>query len=500
MEKPVILSIDQSTSGTKALLINSNGKIIYKASKDHRQIYPKPGWVEHDAMEIYNNVTDLIRQTIKESPVSLSAIASLSVTNQRETIVVWDKRTGLPIYNAIVWQCRRTADMCRKLQEDGLEELVKAKTGLTIDPYFSATKVKWILDHMDGAKQKADDGHLLLGTIDSWLLWKLTGGHVHATDYTNASRTMLFDIYRREWDRELLDIFEIPASMLPQVKYSDELFGHCEAIKELPLAIIGVIGDSHGALIGQMCFEEGMVKATFGTGSSLMMNTGLKPAKVDNGLMTTIAYAFGGKVWYALEGIINSTGDTLKWMKDNLGLFDSFQEAEAMAVSLSDNEGVYIIPSFSGLGAPHWNPFVQASINGITRGTNKNHFVRAGMESIVYQIKDVIDLMCDGAAADVKELRVDGGPTSNQFLMQYLADILDVRVVRTNVHELSAMGAAYMGGLGIGVWKHIGEIQALQYSKYEYEREMSKELCERYIREWRAVIDLHTANRSQRGS
>lgn len=499
MDKQAILSIDQSTSGTKALLIRSDGEIIHRASKDHAQIYPRPGWVEHDPMEIYGNVAALIRETVEASPISLGEIAALSITNQRETIVVWDKRTGLPVYNAIVWQCRRTADMCRELREDGLEELVRERTGLTVDPYFSATKAKWILDQVDGAREKAAAGHLLLGTIDSWLLWKLTDGRVHATDYTNASRTMLFDIYGLEWDRYLLDVFDIPAGMLPQVKFSDELFGQCTAVEGMALPIRGVAGDSHGALIGQMCFEAGMVKATFGTGSSLMMNTGLEPVEADNGLMTTIAYAFGGKVRYALEGIVNSTGDTLKWMKDNLGLFDSFREAEAMASSLPDNEGVYIVPSFSGLGAPHWDPFVRASINGMTRGTNKNHIVRAGMESIVYQIKDVVDLMRDRAGAAVKELRVDGGPTSNRFLMQFLADILGVKVVRTNVSELSAMGASYAGGLGTGLWKDAEEIKALQYERYDYERTMTEELCERYCREWRAVIDLHTA-RSRRSS
>lgn len=492
METKLILAIDQSTSGTKAMLINAKGQLVHKRSMDHAQIYPQPGWAEHDAAEIYRNVRDLILCIAGTPSVRIADIAAVALTNQRETVVVWDRHTGEPIYNAIVWQCRRTAERCRELKSNGWERTVKAKTGLTIDPYFSATKIEWILDNVEGARDKALDGDLLAGTMDSWILWKLTGGAVHATDYTNASRTMLFDIYRRRWDAELLELFGIPPGMLPKVKYSDELFGYCTDAGGLTAPICGIIGDSHGALVGQRCFEPGMVKVTYGTGSSLMMNAGKEPVRASEGLVGTIAYAYGGEVHYAVEGIVHSTGDTLKWLKDNLRLFDSFQEAEAMAASLPDNEGVYILPSFNGLGAPYWNPFIQASINGMTRRTNRSHLVRAGIESIVYQIKDVVELMRQEAGIRVSELRVDGGPTTNRFLMQFQADLLGIDVAQSSVPELSAMGAAYLAGLATGVWRGVDEIERLTHSRTVYRRQMDAERSDRYYRGWKSVIRLHT--------
>ncbi|MFE7083179.1 glycerol kinase GlpK [Priestia megaterium] len=489
-QEKYILAVDQSTSGTKVKIINNKGEILTKKSLEHQQYYPNPGWSEHDPIEIYSNVRDLLDEMIKTSTVDVSNIEVLSITNQRETIVVWDKETGLPVYNAIVWQCRRTADLCKELKNKGLEKVVKHKTGLTLDPYFSATKVKWILDNVDGAREKAQNGQLLLGTIDSWLVWKLTNGKVHATDYTNASRTMLYNIYNLSWDDELLDIFTIPQSMLPEVKFSDEIFGIVSNLANLHLPISGIIGDSHGALVGQMCYEKGMVKSTFGTGSSLMMNTGKKAIKSGKGLMTTIAYAYDGTINYALEGIVHSTGDTLKWIKDNLGLFNSFEEAEKMATSIESNDGVYIIPSFSGLGAPYWNPYSKAAIMGMSRRVNKNHIVRAGMESIVYQIRDVIELMNQESGIELKELRVDGGPTTNKFLMQFQADILGINVVKTNVPELSSMGAAYLAGLGKGLWNNIEEIKKLDYSKYFFCCEMNPSDSTKYYQEWKSTIAL----------
>lgn len=494
MKNKYILAIDQSTSGTKVKIVNHKGEIIIKHSKVHTQYYPKPGWSEHDPIEIYDNVKNLILEILKRAPIDRQEIGVLSVTNQRETIVVWDKITGLPVYNAIVWQCRRTADACMELKRQGLESFVKSKTGLTLDPYFSASKVKWILDNIEGVKEKAEKGHLLIGTIDTWLIWKLTNGKIHATDYTNASRTMLFNIFNLSWDHELLNIFNVKTAMLPEVKFSNEIFGFTSDLGELSLPISGVIGDSHGALVGQMCFEEGMVKATFGTGSSLMFNTGNEAVTSSKGLMTSIAYAFDGTVNYALEGIIHSTGDTLKWIKDNLGLFESFDEAEKMAISIHDNDGVYIIPSFVGLGAPYWNPYIKASITGITRRTNKNHIVRAGLESIVYQIKDITDLMYEEAGIQLKELRVDGGPTTNEFLMQFQADILGLEVIKTNISELSSMGAAYLAGLGIGIWDSTEEIRSLNYSKYVYQPKMDSKLREKYYQEWKATISLLVDN------
>ncbi|MBS4208116.1 glycerol kinase GlpK [Bacillus sp. FJAT-50079] len=488
MRKEYILAVDQSTTGTKVQLVNKKGQMIVKDSLEHQQYYPRPGWVEHDPLEIYRNVKTLLMKLVATAPIDVKEIISLSITNQRETIVVWDRQTGLPVHNAIVWQCRRTADLCTEMKQLGTEELIKSKTGLTLDPYFSATKVKWILDHVKGAREKAIKGDLLLGTMDSWLVWKLTNGKAHSTDYTNASRTMLFNIYELTWDNELLNLFNIPASMLPDVRFSNEPFGYSEDLDGIFLPISGIIGDSHGALVGQMCFGEGMVKATFGTGSSLMMNTGKTPIRTEKGLMTTIAYAYDGHVYYALEGVIHSTGDTLKWLKDNLGLFDSFAEAERMATSIKDNEGVYIIPSFSGLGAPYWNPYTKAAIMGMTRRTNKNHLVRAGMESIVYQIKDIIELMYAEAGITMKELRVDGGPTTNAFLMQFLADIIDLDIVKTNIPELSSMGAVYLAGLATGLWEDIIHIKELNYSKYTFTRMMDKQKGRKYYQDWKSTI------------
>lgn len=490
MGKGYILAVDQSTSGTKAVVVNRNGEILARSTKEHKQYYPRTGWVEHDPLEIYENVKWVLQDVINRGGFMPSDIDVLAITNQRETVVVWDKNTGLPIYNAIVWQCRRTAELCDEIKSKGLESVIKDKTGLMINPYFSATKVKWILDNVKGAREKAAKGELLFGNIDSWLIWKLTGGKVHATDYTNASRTLLFNIKTLKWDNELLNIFKIPENMLPEVRSSNEIFGSTEAGELFPVSIpiSGVIGDSQGALFGQQCFEHGMAKATYGTGSSVLMYVGDKIIESKNGLVTTVAWGLDGKVEYALEGIIHCSGDTLKWVKDNLGLFHNFSEVEAMINSLKDNEGVYLVPAFTGLGVPYWDAYARAAIVGMTRRSNKNHIVRAAVESIAYQIRDAVEVIQAESGISLKELRVDGGATINKFLMQFQADILNARVVKSIVPELSIMGCAYIAGLGVGIWKSRDEIKSLRQDSEIYVPLMDEQLRERCYKGWKAAV------------
>jgi glycerol kinase len=490
MEKEkYILAIDQSTSGTKALLVNTRGRITHKCSRSHTQYYPQTGWVEHDPDEIYENVKNLLKELLQTSGASQEELAVLAITNQRETVVVWDKETGMPIYNAIVWQDRRTSDYCKELKEQGYEDLIQSKTGLKADPYFSASKIKWILDHVDGARERAREGQLLVGTIDSWLIWKLTQGKVHATDYSNASRTLLFNIETLQWDDELLDTFEIPRTMLPAVKSSNEIFGVAED-PNLPftsLPISGVIGDSQGALFGQKCFEPGMAKATYGTGTSVMMHT-RELVKGTNGLVTSIAWGLNGKIEYALEGIINSSGDVIKWLIEQLELIDQIDEAEALASSLPDNQGVYLVPAFVGLGAPYWNPYTRAAILGMSRNTGKAHIVRAALESIAYQVKDVVELMQTESNIHIKSLNVDGGATSNRLLMQYQADMLDIEVTASRVAELSSMGAVYLAGLGVGIWKSTDEIYHLNSEHKLYHPLMDRDLRNKFYQGWKDSV------------
>jgi glycerol kinase len=488
-QKNHILAIDQSTSGTKVLLVNEKGQIIHKCSESHKQFYPQAGWVEHDPIEIYENVKRLMKELVQTSGISQDELAVLAITNQRETVVVWDKETGVPVYNAIVWQCRRTSDICQELKDQGYEELIQSKTGLKADPYFSASKIKWILDHVEGVKGKAKEGKLLLGTIDSWLIWKLTCGKVHATDYSNASRTLLFNIDTLQWDDELLNLFDIPRSMLPSIKNSNEIFGVTEDLN-LPfttLPISGVIGDSQGALFGQKCFEPGMAKATYGTGTSVMMHTG-KLVRGTNGLVTSIAWGINGQVEYALEGIINSTGDVIKWLKEQLELIDSFDDAEELASSIPDNQGVYLVPAFVGLGAPYWKPSTRAAILGMSRNTGKPHIVRAALESSAYQVKDVIELMQSESNIQIKTLKVDGGATSNRLLMQYQADMLDINVIASKVAELSSMGSVYLAGLGIGIWKTIEDIYKLNHEHFEYLPLMTTDERDKYYQGWKQSV------------
>lgn len=490
MKKAYILAVDQSTSGTKTMVVDNKGKILGRSSKEHKQYYPKPGWVEHDPMEIYENVKNLLKDVMNKCDLTPFDFRVIAITNQRETVVVWDKNTGIPVYNAIVWQCRRTAEFCDELRKQGLEDTINNKTGLMVDPYFSATKVKWILDNVQGAREKANRGELLLGNIDSWLIWKLTGGNSHVTDYTNASRTLIFNIKTFKWDDELLKIFDISKTMLPDIKFSDDIFGETKSgeLFNISLPISGVIGDSQGALFGQQCFEVGMAKATYGTGSSILMNIGNQYIKPKNGLVTSIAWGIGGEIEYALEGIVHCTGDTIKWIKENLGLFQDFSEIEDMINAVSDNENIYLVPAFSGLGIPYWDSNARAAIFGMSRKSNKNNVVRAAIESIAYQIRDAVEIIQTESSVILKELRVDGGPTENKFLMQFQADILGVNIEKSEITELSSMGSVYLAGIATGIWKCKEEINSLRKVSNIYTPLMEDSIREKYYEGWRKVV------------
>ena len=467
-----IIAIDQSTSSTKALLFDEQCHVVARTNVDHKQYYPKTGWVEHDAEEIYNNMIAAIKLLIDNSQLTIDNY-SLCITNQRETAVVWNKLTGKPIANAVVWQDTRGAELCRQLRAEGKTEMVMQKSGLLIDPNFSASGVKWLLDHVEGAREAANRGELLMGTIDTWLVWKLTGGKTFATDTTNASRTMLFNIHTLDWDDDLLALFDIPRSMMPEVRACDAIYGEttCEGLFEKPIQIAGVLGDSHGALVGQMCFEKGSGKVTYGTGSSVMVNIGEEPQVAPEGLVTSVGFSALGKTYYGFEGNIYSTGATLKWICDQLQLIGKPSEMEALATSVEDNGGVYIVPAFSGLGAPWWQSDVKGAVFGLTFATTKAHFLRAALESIAYQIKDLVDVMVNSLKpaaeansslftlhSSLKEIAADGGPTKNQFLMQFQADMLDTPVVCTEVDDASALGAVIMNGFARGLWHSFDEV------------------------------------------
>lgn len=459
-----IIAIDQSTSSTKALLFDEECRLLARTNVDHKQYYPQTGWVEHDAEEIYQNMIEAIRKLMAEVDLHYSLVPhtfSLAITNQRETAVVWNKTTGKPIANAVVWQDTRGAELCRQLRADGKAEMVMQKSGLLIDPNFSATGIKWLLDNVEGAREFASRGDLLMGTIETWLIWKLTGGKIHATDYTNASRTMLFNIHTMQWDDELLQLFDIPRSMMPELKPCDAIYGEttCEGVFSKPIQIAGVLGDSHGALVGQMCFEKGSGKVTYGTGSSVMVNIGEEPQQAPEGLVTSVGFSAFGKTYYGFEGNIYSTGATLKWIADQLQLVGHPAEMEALATSVEDNGGVYIVPAFSGLGAPWWQSDVKGAVFGLTFATTKAHFLRAALESIAYQIKDLVDVMARATGGSLKEIAADGGPTKNHFLMQFQADMLDTPVVCTEVDDASALGAVIMNGFARGIWKTFEEVR-----------------------------------------
>jgi glycerol kinase len=459
-----ILSIDQSTSATKAVLFNTGGQIVHRENADHKQIYPQSGWVEHDPDEIYINTLAVIKQVVENSKTDKNEIIGIAITNQRETVVVWDKHSGKPVFNAVVWQCNRGASKCTELKKKGLEKSIREKTGLIIDPYFSATGISWILDNVNGARQKADQGDLCYGTIDSWLIWNLTGGKIHATDHSNACRTMLYNINTLSWDADIHRELNIPLNMAPQTKFADEILGYTDAggffNNSIPIA--GVLGDSHAALFGQNCFETGMGKATYGTGSSIMMNIGHKPVKSPEGLVTSIGFALKQGISYVFEGNIHYTGATIKWLQDDLKLIENASETESLARSVTDTDGVFFVPAFTGLGAPYWDSEARALICGISRGTSKAHIVRAALEAIAYQVKDLIDLMTQQAGIALKELRVDGGPVKNKFLMQFQADILNTSINRSNIEEASALGVAFACGLALGIYKDTKQISKLR--------------------------------------
>lgn len=461
MEKKYVLALDQGTTSTRAILFNQQGDIEGISQREFTQHFPEPGWVEHDAQEIWGSSLAVMAEVVSiRSDIQPQEIAAIGITNQRETTVVWDKRTGDPIYNAIVWQSRQTDPICNELKQAGHEELIRAKTGLLIDAYFSATKVKWILDHVEGARKLADDGHLLFGTIDTWLIWKLSGGAAHVTDYTNASRTLLYNIHELQWDDELLHLFSIPKSMLPNVRPSSEIYAKTVPShffgEEIPIS--SAIGDQQAALFGQACFENGMAKNTYGTGCFMLMNTGKQAVRSKHGLLTTIAWGLDGEVEYALEGSIFVAGSAIQWLRDGLRMLNTSEESETYANRVESTNGVYVVPAFVGLGTPYWDSEARGAVFGITRGTEKEHFVRATLESLAYQTKDVLDAMTADSGITLKALRVDGGAVKNNFLMQFQSDLLNVAVERSKMNESTAFGAAMLAGLAVGFWKDKQEL------------------------------------------
>ncbi len=460
MEKKYILALDQGTTSSRAIIFDKAGKIVKTAQKEFTQIYPKAGWVEHDPMEIWGTQSGVAREVLETAGISPTEIAAIGITNQRETTVVWDKTTGKPVYNAIVWQCRRTAGICDELKEAGHEQYIRENTGLVVDAYFSGTKVKWILDNVEGARAKAEAGDLLFGTVDSWLIWNLTRGKNHVTDYSNASRTMLYNIADLKWDDKILEAMNVPASMLPEVKPSSEVYGVTDPQTfggaEIPIA--GIAGDQQAALFGQACYNEGMVKNTYGTGCFMLMNTGEKMVPSKNGLLTTIAWGLDGKVEYALEGSIFMAGASVQWLRDEMKMITDAQDSEYYATKVEDTNGVYMVPAFAGLGAPYWDMYARGTMVGLTRGANKNHIIRATLESIAYQTRDVIDAMQADSGIKLDTLKVDGGATANNFLMQFQSDILGVEVARPVVAETTALGAAYLAGLAVKFWDSKEEI------------------------------------------
>ena len=454
-----ILALDQGTTSSRAIIFDHAGNIVSLTQKEFTQIYPQPGWVEHDATEIWSSQISVATEAILKAGLTPANMAALGISNQRETTVVWDRETGAPVYNAIVWQDRRTSEYCTRLKEQGVEPMIRQKTGLVLDAYFSATKIRWILDHVPGAKEKAEQGKLAFGTVDSWLVWNLTAGQVHITDVSNASRTLLYNIHSLSWDKELLSLFDIPESMLPQVRSSSEVYGETAGnILAHKIPIAGIAGDQQAALFGQMCTEPGMVKNTYGTGCFMLMNIGEQPKLSENNLVTTIAWKIGEQVHYALEGSIFMGGAVVQWLRDGLKIISSSAQVEGLAKDVEDNGGVYLVPAFAGLGAPHWNQEARGTIVGMTRGTSSAHIARAALESIALQTMEVLKAMESDSGASIRELRVDGGATVNDLLMQIQADVLQAKVVRPQITETTAMGAAYLAGLACGFWKNIEEI------------------------------------------
>jgi len=488
-----ILSLDQGTTSSRAIIFNHGGEIIAIAQKEFTQIYPNAGWVEHDPNEIWSTQLAVATEVIAKAGLKADDINSIGITNQRETTIIWDRTTGKPIYNAIVWQDRRTSEYCNNIKQKGHSKLIQEKTGLIIDSYFSATKIKWVLEHVDGAKQKAEKGELAFGTVDSWLIWNLTAGKVHVTDVSNASRTMIYNIHSLSWDEQLLELFDIPKAMLPEVKSSSEVYGTTAGnILAAQLPIAGIAGDQQSALFGQMCTQSGMVKNTYGTGCFMLMNIGSTPKTSSNNLLTTVAWQIKGEVNYALEGSIFIAGAIVQWLRDELGLIHKSADVEQLAKQVDDTQGVYIVPAFAGLGAPYWNQDARGTITGITRGTNKSHIARAALESIAYQTMDVLNAMQADAGTPITELRVDGGVTSNNLLMQFQADLLNCKVIRPEVTEVTAIGTAYLAGLATGYWKDIDEIKSQWQINHTFTA--NNQIDQKQIKGWQQAIKATIAN------
>jgi glycerol kinase len=490
MSKRYILALDQGTTSSRAILFDKKGNIISLSQKEFTQIYPHPGWIEHNPEEIWKTQIEAAKEAIQKVGLSPSDIASIGITNQRETTVLWDKNTGRPVYNAIVWQCRRTADLCDKIKAAGLSDYIRENTGLIVDAYFSATKIKWILDNIEGVRQRAEKGDILFGNIDSWLVWKLTGGKLHITDYTNASRTMLFNIKSLKWDENLLKELNIPSSILPEVRQSSEIYGNTD--KELfgeEIPISGIAGDQQSALFGQLCFQEGMVKNTYGTGCFMLMNTGDKIVKSQSGLITTIAWGIDNKVEYAIEGSIFSAGAAVQWLRDELKIIHDAADSDYFASKVDDTNGVYLVPAFTGLGAPYWDMHARGIIVGLTRGVNRNHIIRATLESIAYQTKDVIDAMINDSEINLTTLRADGGAASNNFLMQFQSDILNANIEIPEVTETTALGAAYLAGLAVDFWKSKGEIVQNWGINRKFKPMMTPKMREKLYAGWKKAVE-----------
>ncbi|MCE5037217.1 glycerol kinase GlpK [Staphylococcus haemolyticus] len=490
MEK-YIMSIDQGTTSSRAILFDKEGDIKGVAQRVFKQYFPKSGWVEHDANEIWTSVLAVMTEVLNENEINADQIEGIGITNQRETTVIWDKNTGRPIYHAIVWQSRQTQSICHELKEQGHEETFRNKTGLLLDPYFAGTKVKWILDNVDGAREKAENGDLLFGTIDTWLVWKLSGGEAHITDYSNASRTLMYNIYDLKWDDELLDLLNVPKQLLPEVKESSEIYAHTKDYhffgQEVPIS--GIAGDQQAALFGQACFERGDVKNTYGTGGFMLMNTGEEPVKSESGLLTTIAYGLDGKVNYALEGSIFVSGSAIQWLRDGLRIINSAPQSENYATRVDSTDNVYFVPAFVGLGTPYWDSEARGAIFGLSRGTEKEHFIRATLESLCYQTRDVMEAMSKDSKIEVNNLRVDGGAVKNNFIMQFQADIVNTAVERPEIQETTALGAAYLAGLAVGFWDSKDEIANRWQLETEFTPQMSEEDRTKLYKGWKKAVE-----------
>jgi len=486
--KKYVAALDQGTTSSRCIIFDKMQHIVSEAQQEYPQIYPQAGWVEHNPLDIYSSQHAVLLEAIEKAGISADEIAAIGVTNQRETTIVWEKATGRPIYNAIVWQCRRTAEICEELEATGIGDYIKQNTGLRIDAYFSGTKIKWILDNVAGAKEKAKAGELLFGTVDTWLIWKLTEGRTHVTDYTNASRTMLYNIREKCWDKKILEALDVPESMLPQVKTSSEPYGYT-VIDGVEVPIAGIAGDQQAALFGQTCFDKGDVKNTYGTGCFLLMNMGKDIVISKNGLLTTMAASADGKPRYALEGSVFVGGAVIQWLRDELGLVRDSSDTGYFASKVKDNGGVYVVPAFTGLGAPYWDMYARGAIFGLTRGSNRCHIIRAALESIAYQVKDVIDAMAADTGADIGDLRVDGGASANDVLMQFQADIIGKRTLRPVIKETTALGAAYLAGLAVGFWSDMDEIKSRWTLERSYDPQMPAQEVERNLAGWHRAVE-----------